>query len=109
VNLPTDSLCVWFGSTGLRTLAILRLSVNGDFPVYATVFAISHFVAVSIAPLRPVIQVARPLQASGFDDTSVGSTSSFSNRAMVLVLGCSSGRSNVLPRTGEEPGAVQVG
>jgi hypothetical protein len=38
------------GSTGLRTLAILRLSVNGDFPVYDRVFASGHFLySVSLA------------------------------------------------------------
>ena len=43
---------VWFGSTGLRTVAILRLSVNGDFPVYVTVFATGRFAAyVSPEPL----------------------------------------------------------
>jgi hypothetical protein len=42
-----------FGSTGLRTVAILRLSVNGDFPVYGTAFATGHFAAyVSPRPLH---------------------------------------------------------
>jgi hypothetical protein len=35
-----------FGSTGLRTVAILRPPVNGDFPVYVTVFATGHFAGV---------------------------------------------------------------